>query len=199
MPLTIDDQGRDNIISYLEADASQLNGAIKIRGNRNRLTIGQRAFSGNINVSLGTRSTVEIGENCNLGSLFIYGGKDAEVSIGGNTTFNGFTRLLLHEKGNVTIGAGCLFASQIDVTISDMHSIIDAQSRQRLNPARDVTIGDRVWVGQRAMILKGSHIEAGSIIGAAALVTGHVAGDSLAMGVPAKVTRSGVTWAHKLL
>ena len=199
MPLTIDNRGRDNVISYLEADASQLNGAIKIRGNRNSLTIGQHALSSNIDVSLGTRCTVEIGENCNLGSLFIYAAKDAQVSIGGNTIFNGFSRLLLHEKGKITIGAGCLFASQIDVTISDMHSIIDAQSRQRLNPARDVTIEDRVWVGQRAMILKGSHIEAGSINGAAALVSGHVAADSLVMGVPAKVTRSGVTWTHKLL
>jgi len=199
MPLTIDNRGRDNVIAYLEADAPQLNGAIRIGGNRNSLTIGRRSLSKNVSVSLGTGCTVQIGENCNLGSLLIHAERGAEVSIGSNTIFNGYSRLLLHEKARISIGAGCLFASEIDVTISDMHSIIDAQSRERLNPARDVTIEDRVWVGQRAMILKGSHIEAGSIIGAAALVNGHVAGNSLATGVPAKVTRSGVTWTHKLL
>lgn len=199
MPLTIDDRGKNNVISYLEAGETKLNGTFTMRGNRNRLAIGQHALAGNIQVSLGTGCNVEIGENCHLGSLFIYAAKGAQVSIGSNTTFNGRTRLLLHEKGRITIGVGCLFASEIDVTISDMHSIIDAQSRKRLNPARDVTIEDSVWVGQRAIILKGSHIEAGSIIGAAALVSGHVAGNSLAIGVPAKVTRSGVTWTHKLL
>ncbi len=199
MPLTIDNRGRNNIIACLEADAPRLNGSIRIGGSRNSLTIGRRASSSNLSVSLGTGCKIQIGENCNLGSLLIHAARDAQLSIGSNTVFNGFSRLLLHEKGRISIGAGCLFASEIDVTISDMHSIIDARSRRRLNPPRDVTIEDRVWVGQRAMILKGSHIEAGSIIGAAALVTGHVAGDSLAMGVPAKVIRSGVTWTHKLL
>ena len=60
-------------------------------------------------------------------------------------------------------------------------------------------IEDRVWVGQRAMILKGSHIEAGSIIGAGSIVAGRIPENSLAVGSPAKVTRSGVTWNHKLL
>ena len=90
-------------------------------------------------------------------------------------------------------------ASEIDMTISDMHSIVDVVSGQRLNPARDIVLEERVWVGQRAMILKGSHIESGSIVGAGAIVTGRIPANSLAVGVPAKVIRSGVTWAHKLL
>ena len=49
------------------------------------------------------------------------------------------------------------------------------------------------------MILKGSHIEAGSIVGAGSIVTGHVPPNSLAVGNPARVIRSGVTWNHKLL
>jgi acetyltransferase-like isoleucine patch superfamily enzyme len=199
MPLTIDNRGRDNVISYQEADAARLHGEIRIGGSRNSFTVGRHALSSGVKISLGNRCTVQIGENCNLGNLLIHAVRDAQISIGSNTIFNGFTRLLLHEKGRIDIGAGCLFASEIDVTVSDMHSIIDVQSRQRINPARDVTIEDRVWIGQRTMILKGSHIEAGSIIGAAALVTGHVAGDSLATGVPARVVRSGVTWEHKLL
>ena len=199
MPLTIEDRGRHNTVSYLQADEAKLNGTLTIRGDRNRVAIGQRASAGNIQVSVGSGCTVDIGDRCHLGSLYIHAAKDAHVSIGSNTTFNGRTRLLLHEKGRITIGAGCLFASEIEVTISDMHSIVDAQSRKRLNPARDVTIEDSVWICQRAIILKGSHIETGSIIGTAALVAGHVPGNSLAIGVPAKVSRSGVTWTHKLL
>jgi len=186
MPLALDDRGRGNSVSYSDSDAQQLNGEIILRGSRNTLTIGRNAASGTIYLSLGTNCKVEIGENCKLGGLVIHAARGAQVSIGSNTIFNGHTRLLLHEKGRIAIGSGCLFASQIDVTISDMHSIIDAETRERVNPARDVTIEDNVWVGQRAMILKGSHIEAGSIVGAAALVSGHVPRNSLVVGVPAR-------------
>jgi acetyltransferase-like isoleucine patch superfamily enzyme len=80
-----------------------------------------------------------------------------------------------------------------------MHSIIDVASGERVNPARNVIIEERVWVAERAIILKGSHIEAGSIIGAGSVVSGHIPPNSLAVGIPAKVIRSGVTWNHKLL
>ena len=80
-----------------------------------------------------------------------------------------------------------------------MHSIVDVASGARVNPPRDVIIGEHVWIGQRSMILKGSHIEAGSIVGAGSIVTGHVPPNSLAVGNPARVIRSGVTWNHKLL
>ena len=45
--------------------------------------------------------------------------------------------------------------------VSDMHSLIDIVTGSRLNPARDVTIEDKVWIGQNATLLKGSHICAG--------------------------------------
>ena len=111
----------------------------------------------------------------------------------------GRVRLLLHEPGRIDIGADCLLASEVDVTVSDIHSIIDVASGKRVNPARDVMLEERVWVGQRAMILKGSHIEAGSIVGAGAVVAGRIPAYSLAVGIPAKVIRTGVTWNRKLL
>ena len=47
-------------------------------------------------------------------------------------------------------------------------------SRIRLNPAADVTIGDRVWLGFRAFVGKGAAIGGGSVIGAGAVVTGTI-------------------------
>ncbi len=200
MPLTIEDRGRGNAVSCSPSEAQKLKGTIVLRGNGNTLTIGRIASSGGyVDLSLGTNCRVTIGDDCTLGSLVIHAARGACVSIGSRTIFNGTTRLLAHEKGTIAIGSGCLFASQIDVTLSDMHSIVDVASGKRLNPARDVTIGDNVWLGQRAMVLKGSHIEAGSIVGAAALVSGHVPANSAVAGVPAKVIRSGVTWRHELL
>ena len=199
MSLNIVNEGIDNLISYSAKDDLLLNGTITMRGNGNHLAIGPGVTAHDLGITLGSNCKVLIGAKCILGSLFIHAGKRAHVTIGRNSGFSGRVRLMLHEAARIEIGRDCLLASETDVTVSDMHSIVDVASGERVNPARDVIIGDHVWIGQRAMILKGSQIEAGSIVGAGSIVTGHVPPNSLAVGNPARVTRSGVTWNHKLL
>lgn len=199
MSLDILNEGINNHISYSAQDDSQLKGTIKVRGSGNHLAIGPGATAANLRITLGSDCKVLIGSKCNLGSLFIHAAKNAHISIGDRSGFSGQVRLLLHEARRIEIGGGCLFASDTDISVSDMHSIIDIASGERVNPARNVIIEERVWVGKRVIILKGSHIEAGSIIGAGSIVSGRIAPNSLAVGIPAKVTRSGVTWKHKLL
>ena len=54
-------------------------------------------------------------------------------------------------------------------------------------------MGDHVWVGQDALILKGTQIGSGSIIGAKALVAGKkIQSNSLWGGVPAQLIRDDV-------
>ncbi|WP_319004506.1 acyltransferase [Loktanella gaetbuli] len=57
-----------------------------------------------------------------------------------------------------------------------------------------VMIGDDVWIGQRAMILKGVTIGDGAVVAAGAVVTRDVAPRSLVGGVPARVLRTEVQW-----
>lgn len=199
MSLTVSNPGTNNVISCSAKDERELNGTITFRGNGNHLTIGAGTVSNNLNISLGSDCRVEIGGGCRLGGLSIYAQRKATVLMGKNTSINGYVRMLLHEQARISIGEGCLLASHVDISISDMHSIIDVASGKRINPAQDVVLESHVWVGQKAMILKGSHIGPGSIIGAAAVVTGPIPKNSLAVGIPAKVIRTGVTWDQKLL
>jgi lipopolysaccharide O-acetyltransferase len=63
-----------------------------------------------------------------------------------------------------------------------------------------IRIGNRVWIGEGAVILKGVTIGEGSIVGAGAVVTKSIPRDSLAVGIPAKVIskydRQSLRWSH---
>lgn len=66
--------------------------------------------------------------------------------------------------------------------------------RIQAKKTKPVCIGNHVWIGQRAMILKGVSIGDGAIIAAGAVVTRDVPAGCLAAGVPAKVIRKNVEW-----
>jgi acetyltransferase-like isoleucine patch superfamily enzyme len=54
-----------------------------------------------------------------------------------------------------------------------------------------VRIDDDVWIGCRAIIVKGVHIGRGAVIGAGAIVTKDVPAGGIAVGTPAHLLRDG--------
>jgi serine acetyltransferase len=117
----------------------------------------------------------------------ILAGPGATVTIGDDTHFDGDSRLICATK--VSIGAGCAIAWQVLVMDTDFHRVdgraaADAQT----------TLGDRVWVGAGATILKGVTIGDGAIIAAGAVVTRSVPAGALVAGNPARVVRENVVW-----
>jgi len=117
--------------------------------------------------------------------------------IGENTTIV-HARLSVIEGTRLRIGAGSLFAYDIEVRTGDSHSILDAATGQRLNPAADVEIGERVWVGARAMILKGARVPSDSVVAAAAVVTRAFTRPGVVLaGHPARIIREGIRWVSE--
>lgn len=115
------------------------------------------------------------------------------VFIGKNTYTNGKLYLIASERQNILIGDDGLFSFGIWIRTADPHLLYDCESKERINPSMSVLIGDHVWVGQNALILKGTHIGSGSIIGAASVVSHKTVGSNCAaVGNPAKVIKSGV-------
>jgi acetyltransferase-like isoleucine patch superfamily enzyme len=88
----------------------------------------------------------------------------------------------------ISIGEMCLFGEQVIIRDDDSHGIDD---RPRRAP---ITIGDKVWVGMRAMILKGVTIGDGAVVAAGSVVTRDVPTGALVGGVPAQVIRKDITW-----
>jgi acetyltransferase-like isoleucine patch superfamily enzyme len=199
MPLIIEDTGSGNNVDIPSRELEIGSGRIILSGEGNNLVIQGSHIPIGLNARLTGGATLKIGSNLSAGNLFVFASQGAEVTIGDGVGFNGHVRVMMHEAGQISVGNGCLFADFIDITNSDMHSIIDIETGKRINVARDVLIEDRVWVGQRCMVLKGSHIGRGSIVGAGSVVSTRVPENSLVAGNPIRVLRSGVTWDFRLL
>lgn len=144
-----------------------------------------------------TNATLEIADDCVIrGVIRFVGGDGASLRIGPRTTFNqvGMTS---HEGGAITFGADCMLSTDIHMDASDMHPIYDRATGERLNPPRDIEVGDHVWLGARVLLLKGAKIGSGTIVGAGSMVAGILPENVLAAGSPAKVVRENVVWTRE--
>lgn len=117
--------------------------------------------------------------------------EQAAVSVGDYTSI--WYGTVVSARHEVTIGRYCAISWNCTIIDNDMHEIIDGQpeSRQR----RDfVRIGDHVWVGASAIVLKGVTIGANSVVAAGAIVTRDVQPGTLVAGVPAQLVRTIAGW-----
>lgn len=96
----------------------------------------------------------------------------------------------------VQIGNDCLFSFDIVLRSGDGHAIMDAETGDFLNKARNIIIGDHVWMGYRTSVLKGGRIPSNCIVGAGSIITkAFEEENSIYAGAPAKkVNRKPVTW-----
>jgi acetyltransferase-like isoleucine patch superfamily enzyme len=114
-----------------------------------------------------------------------------ELSIGDGTFLGHLCDLRIARS--VTIGRHCLIAGGVTLADYDGHPL-DAVARRSgatmpLAAVRPVTIGDDVWIGHGATILKGVRVGDRTVIGAHAVVTRDVPDDCLVAGNPARVVR----------
>lgn len=108
--------------------------------------------------------------------------RGAVVTIGRGTYLNRNTEIVAFES--VTIGENCKIARDVIVMDTDQHPI--GNDELKIKP---VTIEDRVWVGSRAIILKGVTLGHDSVIGAGAVVTKSVPPYSIVVGPSATIIK----------
>ncbi len=147
-----------------------------IRG-AGEIRIGEQVYlSGKIGIGLSGRSPTVVP------TLVIGDG----TFIGHECSFN-----LRH---GIHIGQQCLLAGGIIIQDNDGHPI-DALARRAGEPAPEstvaaVTIADGVWIGRRAMILKGVTLGENAIVGAGSIVLHDVPANTIVAGNPARVIRT---------
>ena len=90
---------------------------------------------------------------------------------------------------SVKIGKGTIAGSGAMILDNDFHRLDPAQGwvNEYVENARPVQIGEFVFIGARAIVLKGVTIGDRAMIGAGAVVTKNVPADHMAAGNPARV------------
>ena len=104
----------------------------------------------------------------------------ARIFIGNGTYLNRNTEVIAASE--VRIGRDCKIAWDVVIMDTDLHAMGGGPA-----PTRPVIIGDYVWIGCRAIILKGVTIGYGAVIGAGAIVTRDVPPYAIVTGPPASI------------
>lgn len=115
----------------------------------------------------GNRPTLFIGENCEMGDM---------------------THIVAHEK--VEIGNNVLIASKCFISdTSHGNYKDDGQDNPSIPPnqrnmvTKPVTIGSNVWIGENVIILPGSNICDGCVIGANSVINRKIPPNSMVVGI----------------
>lgn len=171
--------------------------AITFRGSNNRLVVHPQArfrlLHAVFDCSEGTLVIGKAGKHGNA-SWSVRVGQDATVAIGDKVTTTGRIAVSAVEGARISIGDDVMIASDIQIRGDDGHPIFDVRTGKRVNPARDITIGDHVWIGLGSSVLGGADIGTGSVIGTRSVVTGAVPNNCVAVGSPARVVRRDIAW-----
>jgi acetyltransferase-like isoleucine patch superfamily enzyme len=106
------------------------------------------------------------------------------LDIGDNVFINYGSSLV--SSAYVRIGNDCLIGTHVTVMDCDFHRVEDKAWDTTGEP---IVIEDRVWLGNRSMVLKGVRVGHDSVVAAGSVVTHDVEPRTLVAGVPAKVIR----------
>ncbi len=133
--------------------------------------------------------SISVGDNCLIGrsaylyhagmpfySTIICDGENSSVLIGNNCRING---AYIHAQCKVEIGDNCVIASGVNILDSNGH-LLDSTNRTigRDKPAQ-IKIGNNVWIGINAVILKNTEIGDNCVIAAGSVVKGTYPANTL--------------------
>jgi acetyltransferase-like isoleucine patch superfamily enzyme len=163
-------------------------GAWKLRLGR-RLRLDGLAFIGpGCSLEVGREATLELGRWSWVGHGCKLRVHEGDVSIGAKTVLG--QECTISAFQHISIGRECVIADRVMMIDFD-HGTVEAERPIRLQGIykRDVRVGNNVWIGYGACILRGVTVGDNAVIGTNAVVTRDVPANAVVGGVPARVLR----------
>ena len=184
----------------LSADGWIMSNTIRQDGGDNSILIEAGAYLRNCMINInGNSNKLHIHTGTDIHDMVLTFEDDGNIiEIGSGTTVERNVEICACEGKRVSIGEHCMISHDISIRTTDSHSIVNMNGA-RVNEAKDVIIGNRVWIGCQTLILKGVSVPDGCIIGARSLVTGGLRAqqNTIIAGHPAKVVKTDVSWTRK--
>lgn len=147
-------------------------------------------------------ATLEIGDNCVIKSSFLSNlvglysrtiivtrTPEAKIVIGENVGISGAT---IYARKGIRIGDNTNIGGNVKILDNDFHPIeaearlVDDKEKIGTSP---ITIGKNCFIGCNSLILKGTELGDGCVVGAGAVVSGKFADNTVIAGNPAREIR----------
>jgi acetyltransferase-like isoleucine patch superfamily enzyme len=166
-----------------------------VRLLRRKLWLGKRlkldgiAFVGpGVVLQVGKGAQLELGRWSWIGHGTKIRAHEGTVSIGAKTVMG--QECTISAFQHVKIGRECVIADRV-MFIDFDHGMVEVDRPIRLQGIykRDVNIGNNVWIGYGACILRGVTIGDNAVIGTNSVVTKDVPANAIVAGLPAKLVR----------
>lgn len=152
----------------------------KINSSHKNFNILGKVYIMNRNVTLGENVTIYPG-------VTMFG--DGPIYIGDNTKIGNNTVIYASRGGGVTIGSNVAIAANCYIIDADhglKKGLPVSKQEMLISP---IIIRDNVWLATHVVVLKGSIINDGAVVGAMSLVNNEIKAESINIGIPAKLLK----------
>ncbi|KQN10194.1 hypothetical protein ASE85_04580 [Sphingobium sp. Leaf26] len=194
----IQDVGQGNIIVIHKSAHIGDKTEIRLSGSNNILYVGRDCYLREASVEMKGQAGAVIFSNrsgTTAGKIKLTG-NGSGVALGWRASWGGGAAMAAEGKC-IVVSDDCMLSNDVLLRTSDSHGIFDLESRERINPAKDVVVGDHVWLGNGVRVNKGSRIARGCIVAQGAIVAGRLDDQhSIYAGTPAQRKRSGISWSR---
>jgi acetyltransferase-like isoleucine patch superfamily enzyme len=170
---------------------------IKISGQNNKILVDSDLKISKTKIVIkGQNNTLRIKSGVKINSSFIeIVGDNCQIIIGKNSIIGDGCYLSAKEENiKLTIGEECMLSRNAKLMTSDGHPIY--QNAQIINSAKNITLGDKVWIADDVTVLKGVEVGANSVVGIGSVLTKSIPSGSVAAGNPAKIVKESISWEH---
>ena len=162
---------------------------LKLRWRGRLVTDGLCFVRGGVKFEIGRDAKVVLGRWSWLGDACKIRAHEGVIEIGAKSVLG--QECTLSGFQHISIGRDCIIADRtMMIDFDHCTAEVERPIREQGIYKRDVRIGNNVWIGHSACVLRGVSVGDNAVIGAGAVVTHDVAPDAVVGGAPAHLLRT---------